>query len=100
MSAKDTLTISKKVWLWPGENLPWHFVYVDGEEKEYIEKYARKSRNGLVKIEATIGKTSWQTSLLPFKKDNTYLIALKKEVRNREGIMVGDTVKICFKLIG
>lgn len=99
MGKKTIFSISKKVWLWPSEIMPWHFIYVDGAEKEYIEKHARKSRNGLIKIEASIGKTSWQTSLLPFKKDNTYLIALKKEVRAKEGIMVGDTVKISFKLI-
>lgn len=99
MSEKNKFTISKKVWLWPGEIMRWHFVYVDGKEKEYIETHARKSRNGLVKIEATIGNTSWQTSLLPFKKDRSYLIALKKEVRSKEGILVGDIVKISFKLI-
>lgn len=92
-------SIQKKVWLWPGEVMPWHFVYVDGKEKEYVEKFAQKSRNGLVKIEAVIGKTSWQTSLLPFKKDNAYLIAIKKEVRKKEGIMVGDIIKITYTLI-
>lgn len=99
MSKKTTFSISKKVWLWPSEIMPWHFIYVDGKEKEYIEKTAQKSRNGLVKIQATIGKTFWQTSLLPFKKDDAYLIAIKKEVRGREGIMVGDIVKITFTLI-
>ncbi len=99
MGVKNKFTISKKVWLWPGEVMPWHFVYVDGKEKEYIKTHAIKSRNGLVKIEARIGRTSWNTSLLPFKKDDTYLIALKKEVRNKEGIMVGDIVKINFTLV-
>jgi len=92
-----TFRIQKKVWIWPGNMSAWHFVYVDGKEKNYIEKYGKKSRNGLIKIEAVIGKTTWQTSLLPFKKDNTYLIAIKKQVRDREQILEGDIVTINFK---
>ena len=91
--------IQKKVWIWPGNMSAWHFVYVDGKEKEYAEKHGRKSRNGLIKIEARVGKTSWQTSLLPFKKDNTYLIAIKKEVRDKEDVSEGDIITIHFRFV-
>ncbi len=92
-----TFHIQKKVWVWPGNISAWHFIYVDGTEKEYIEKHGNKSKNGLIRIEATIGKTTWQTSLLPFKKDNTYLIALKKQVREKEQIIEGDMITIHFR---
>jgi hypothetical protein len=92
------IKISKKVWVWPGNMSAWYFIYVDGKEKEYVDRHGKKSRNGLIKIDATVGKTTWQTSLLPYKKDNAYLIALKKQVRIKECILEGDIITVNFKL--
>lgn len=50
---------------------------------------------GSVPVLATIGKTSWQTSVFPMKKDH-YFIPIKKSVRTKENIYEGDTVKISY----
>lgn len=98
---KDKFSFKAKVWLWPGF-ASWHFVYVDKNISERIFEMVNKrkvktSPNGLVPIIAKIGKTEWQTSLLPHKKEKTYLIAIKSKVRKTEGIYDGSEIKIIFR---
>jgi hypothetical protein len=95
---KKSFHFQKKVWLWPGENAPWHFVYVDGKEKDTIKKTANKHHMGMVRVKVKIRKTEWETSLLPHKREDCYLLALKKEIRNKEGIMVGDTIDFTVRI--
>ena len=54
---------------------------------------------GLIPIIATVGKTSWNTSLLPMG-DGTHFIALNKKVRNKEHIELGKKVTVSFVLRG
>lgn len=50
---------------------------------------------GSIPVIATIGKTTWQTSLFPIKKGH-YFIPIKKEVRVKEDLFVGDKVTISY----
>jgi len=51
---------------------------------------------GLIPIVATVGSTSWKTSLLPMG-DGTHFIALNARVRKREGIKVGNEITVSFE---
>jgi len=88
----------RKVWLWPGQN-PWHFVYVDGKIQDDIISKAKKHHMGMIRVQAQIGRTIWETSLLPFKKENCYLLAIKKDIRKKEDVVDGDTVTIILEPI-
>lgn len=90
-------TIEGKVWRYQGES-PWHFVYVPEKLSRQIRDMKRAGKNGLVRIKATVGKTGWTTSLFP-TKDGPYLIAIKADVRHKEGISDGDKVKITCSLL-
>lgn len=87
--------IKAKVWLYPGLG-GWHFVNVD---KKISEKIRAKYGKGMVKILARIGKTEWNTALFPESRSRAYLISIKKAVRQKEEILIGDEVKISFKVI-
>ena len=89
--------VEGKVWRYQGES-PWHFVYVPQKVSQQIRDMKRAGRNGLVRIKATIGDTTWTTSLFP-TKDGPYLIAIKAQVREREVIDDGDKVKISVALL-
>lgn len=95
---EKSFLIHGKVWRWPGD-FGWHFVYVDGKIKEKIKKVAKTYGSGFIKIEAVIGKTSWQTALFPYKKEDCYLISIKQNIRKKEEVFEGDEVKIKIKLI-
>lgn len=97
MAKPKPFVVKAKVWRFPGMG-GWHFVYVDKEVGDTAVQRAKgkKFRNGLIPIWATVGETTWRTALLPYKKEDTYLIALKADVRRKEGVFEGDAVKISF----
>lgn len=88
--------ISSIVWLYPGEQGAWHFVNVPKKQSKDIKEKFGKSRRGFgsLPVEASIGKTSWETSIFPDKKSETYLLPLKASVRKKEKF--GDKDKITF----
>jgi hypothetical protein len=87
--------IKAKVWLYPGL-AGWHFVTLDKELSSEIKK---KYPKGFVKVEATLGKTSWQTSLFPHAQSKSYLICIKNAIRKKEGVFEGDKVSLSVKIL-
>ena len=70
----------------------WHFIRVPNI---ITEKLAHKADRGVISINATIGKTSWETSLLPMG-DGTHFIALNAKVRKSENLELGSKIEIHF----
>lgn len=87
-----------EVWLYPGLG-GWHFVNVpDNISKNIREKYGK----GMIKIEAKVGKTSWNTALFPYKnpKGNFgYLVSVKAIVRKKEEILRSDIIMVSFNIL-
>ncbi|MGL5837283.1 MAG: DUF1905 domain-containing protein [Sphingorhabdus sp.] len=100
----ETLTTSATLWIWQTDKAPasWHFITIDGEAAEAIRATAimRKLEGGTrhgwgsVKVNATIGETSWQTSIFPAKESGGYLLPVKAAVRKAEGLIAGDSVEV------
>ncbi len=95
---KSNYTIREKVWVWPGVSA-WHFVTLSKTLSAEIKDGGAKKRVGFVPIEATLGETTWRTSLFPHTSEGTYLLAVKKQVRKKESVLAGDTLSISFKII-
>ena len=92
--------VKGKVWRYQGEGA-WHFVYVPKDLSQRIKDATRNKKKvgfHFIRVKATIGKTSWTTTLFP-TKDGPYLIAIKADVRHKEGIAEGDSVKIMCTLV-
>ena len=91
--------IKAKVWLWSGEN-PWYFVTIEKKDATQIKKEELWPRKGFgsIPVQVTIGKTTWKTSIFPEKK-GTYLLPLKKEIRDKEGIEVGKTIEVKIEVL-
>jgi len=85
--------VEGEVWFWRGP-APWHFVTVPEEGCAALELAAPGVTYGwgMVPVTATLGRTTWKTSLWP--KDGGYIVPLKTSVRRAEGVDVGDTVAI------
>jgi hypothetical protein len=90
---KSQYKMRTKVWLYPGM-AGWHFVSIPKAQSAKIKALfgAMKRGWGSLPVVATIGKTSWKTSIFPDKKTGTYLLPLKSDVRKKEKISVGDLV--------
>lgn len=79
--------------LFPQDN-GWHYVKVPIKLSKPLEPLADR---GLIAIQATVGTSSWPTSLLPMG-DGTHFIALPVKVRKKENIALGAKIKISFTL--
>ncbi len=91
--------IRGKVWRHKGEG-SWHFVYVNEALSRRIKDATRNKKKAafqFVRVRASTGKTIWHTSLFP-TKDGPYLLAIKADVRHKEGIADGDMVTISCTL--
>lgn len=100
-SVPDAYEFTTRLWVWEGE-APWCFVTVPDEVSDEIEFRAggRPRRGfGSVRVEAIVGTTTWRTSLFPDARRGAYLLPVKKEVRRREALQVGDDVTTRLELV-
>lgn len=86
------------VWVWDARKTDvWTFVSLPAEASEEIRDFAGDIPRGFgsVKVTATIGATTWRTSIFP-SKDGVYVLPLKKAVRTAEGLAIDAvaTVKV------
>jgi len=70
----------------------WHYV---AAPQEYTDELKPLAERGLVVVEATVGSSSWQTSLLPMG-DGSQFLALPAKVRQKEQITIGDVIEMSF----
>lgn len=92
---KNIFEFSAKIYAYPGM-AAWRFVNLPQQIANEIRSiYAKKKRGwGSIPVCVTVGKTTWETSIFPDKKSQTYLLPMKMEVRKKEGIMDGDQVSL------
>jgi hypothetical protein len=92
------------VWLWQGNGEgpakgSWYFLTIDGETAQAIRAHATNAAAwGSVYVEATIGATTWRTSLFPSKQAGGWLLPLKAAVRKAEKIVEGSDVEVVLAL--
>ena len=84
---------------WHGGKATWFYVTLPqhySDEIKIINKVHSAKRRGFggVKVSATIGKISWQTSIFPAFDNDIYTLFLKAKVRKAANIVQHDVVKI------
>lgn len=99
-SASVTFRFRAELWLYPG-NVAWHFVTLPFDVADDIEEISRPVQRGFgsVRVTATVGRTTWSTSLFPDSKATSYLLPVKKQVRTAEGLVVGEPVDVELELV-
>jgi hypothetical protein len=55
---------------------------------------------GSVRVAARVGDTEWSTSVFPSRELGSYVLPIKRSVREREGLEVGDVADLVIKLVG
>jgi Domain of unknown function (DUF1905) len=78
----------------------WYFVTVPQKISDTFKKASAGKTVGwgYIKITATVGKTTWSTTLFPTKNGGPCLLAIKAAVRKKEEIEEGDTVAIILSM--
>lgn len=81
----------------------WYFVLVPEEILKEVKVSKPKTiGRGFYPIYATLGKTTWRTSLLPMGNktgSKRFFVALKAEVRKKEPLEVGQEISLVFSLM-
>ena len=88
------------LWRYPGAD-GWHFVSLPAEVSAEITDIAAGARRGFgsVRVDVTVGATSWRTSLFPDSKTGTYLLPVKKAVRLAEHLEAGGEVRAQLQVV-
>ncbi len=88
-----TFEFEGTIWYWRGPS-PHHFVTVPEEYCEEIRAISGLVTYGwgMIPVEVRLGDSTWRTSLWP--KDGRYIVPLRLNVRQREGVGEGDNVTI------
>ena len=89
--------------LWEWESSPegtaWVFATVPAEEGEEIRLRSGPPRGfGSVRVEVTLGGTTWRTSVFP-DKERGFVLPVKKAVRRAESLAVGDPARLRLRLL-
>lgn len=78
----------------------WYFIRLPQEETEQIKFIVNPKQVGFgsLRVVATIGETSWQTSIFPDGKRGTYLLPIKAQVRKKEKLEAGSKVSVALEI--
>ena len=103
MIDRQTFDFTATVWTWQFANRStvanWYFVTVEGQTALEIRlaSLGLTAGFGSVRIRATIGTTTWGTSIFPHKESGGWMLPIKAEVRKREGIGAEDMVDVLLE---
>ena len=93
--------VKARVWLWQGESPgAWHFATIEKDQANVIKKSYHWPRRGFgsIPVNVTVGNTTWKTSIFP-EKEGTYVLPLKKAVRDIENIKLGQTINLTIEVL-
>ena len=86
--------------LWSSEQFAaWAFVTLPAEVGDDVRLLSGPPKGfGSVRVEITLGASTWRTSVFP-DKARGYVLPVKSAVRRREGLELGDRVRVALVLV-
>ena len=93
-------TFTAELWQWDG-GAAWHFVSLpEPVADDLAEIFDGRERGfGSIRVEVTIGASTWRTSVFPDSKRGTYVLPVKKSVRVAEAIGPGAVVAVTLEAL-
>jgi hypothetical protein len=92
-------TFDADVFAWDEEGPSWRFLRLPVEVADEVRDIAGEPAGfGSVRVHVRIGETVWATSVFPEKASGSYLLPVKKSVREKEGFDAGDKVTVRLDL--
>jgi hypothetical protein len=91
-----------ELWVWDARRTDrWTFVRLPTDiADEVLERGAGVARGfGSLRVRVSVGSSVWTTSIFPDDKAGTYVLPVKKAVREAQGVDAGDTVGVHLELL-
>ncbi|HEX7716025.1 MAG TPA: DUF1905 domain-containing protein [Marmoricola sp.] len=89
-----------ELWRWEAQTTSaWYFVTLPADLAADLRVEAGPPRGfGSVRVEATIGGSTWRTSVFPESGAGSFVLPVKKAVRTAEGLEEGDSCAVVLRL--
>ncbi len=97
-----TVEFTGELWQWDARQADsWIFVALPPEVADDILEAGEHVTRGFgsLRVEVTIGATTWRTSVFPDARRRTFVLPLKRAVRHAEGLSVGDRAHVQLRLV-
>lgn len=97
MSLASRYRTRAKLWRYPGDKASWYFITLPrrlADEIRMVDAGPKRRGFGSLRVQATIGDSSWDTSIFPSAKEGSYLLPVKAQVRKAERLQVGRLVAL------
>ena len=95
----ETFTFQGELWEHGGE-ASWVFITLPSEHADQIADLVPWRRGfGSVKVRVEIGEIEWTTSLFPSKEAGSYVLPIKRAVRERAQLTIGDVADVTIRLV-
>lgn len=96
-------TFDAELWRWDVRRADgWTFVSLPADASADICDLAGATAPrgfGSLRVNVTIGASTWTTSIFPDKARGSYSLPIKQAVRKAETLATGDTVTVSVELI-
>ena len=81
----DAFTFSAEPWKWDARASTWVFLTLPTEISDEIDELVPEPGGfGSVRVNVQIGATKWSTSLFPDKSAGSFILPLKRSVRDKD----------------
>jgi hypothetical protein len=77
----------------------WYFVTLPLDLADDIRATSEPAGFGSVRVEVSIGRTTWRTSVFPDKASGSYVLPVKAEVRRREQLDDDSTATVRLTVV-
>ena len=87
--------------LWRHGEGSWHFVTLPPDQADEIMELTSSLRRGFgsIKVIATVGASTWPTSIFPDTKRASFVLPIKKQVRTLEQLEAGSHIKVAVEIV-
>lgn len=89
-----------RLWRWSGGKASWYFLTLPAavsREIRLVDAGPRRVGFGSLRVEATIGDSTWRTSIFPSAQQKSYVLPVKSAVRKAQGLVEGKPVS--FRIV-
>lgn len=96
----SSFSFDAELWEWTSRTTWFFFSVPEAEADDIEEEFGRRSGGfGSIRVEATIGSSTWRTSIFPSTEQETYVLPVKKAIRKAEGLEDGSAASIEITII-
>lgn len=97
-----TWQFTAELWVWDARRHDtWTFVTLPHDvADEVLERGEHVARGfGSLRVEVTVGGTTWRTSIFPDGSAKSFVLPVKKAVRTAEGLTPGEALDVRLRLL-